>query len=307
MRNYTILLLAFAINFFSVNYCEAQLLKRVLKKTTDKLGGSFEDYLSDKASDALAKKIDQGFTNLLDTKIDAAFKKSSKYNPQASEAENSQNKASFLAQLSSTAELPEGYVFDIEMIVETGSKKTETIQYYFSKNKAYFGVETKDGSNEALVIFDGENHIMAMYATDKKGNKTAYALPNMFEVAGVLVAASTEKDALNTSINKTGGSKNILGYTCQEYQTSSNSGLTKFYTTKAIQLSNTNIFGHLIETFKKSLSDTGFDQVEGVLMYAESYNKKGKLNHRWEVTAIDQLQLSINSADYITVAGVGAK
>ena len=91
---------------------------------------------------------------------------------------------------------------------------------YVNKTKADYAMVFKDGKDQSTIIFDTKNSAM-LILTNSDGEKTGFATTidpeAMAEMAEDYAEEEepTELDAYN--IKKTGKSKDILGYKCDEY------------------------------------------------------------------------------------------
>ncbi len=93
---------------------------------------------------------------------------------------------------------------------------------YVNKTRADYAMVFKDGNDQSTIIFDTKNSAMLML-TDSDGEKTGFATtidPEAMadlaeEYAEEQEEEPTEVDGYN--LNKTGKTKDILGYRCEEY------------------------------------------------------------------------------------------
>ena len=88
---------------------------------------------------------------------------------------------------------------------------------YFHKEDADYAMEFKDGKDKSTIIFDTQNSAM-LILTDADGEKTGFATtidPEAMAERVEAYADDTETDPYD--IRKTGKTKTILGYKCDEY------------------------------------------------------------------------------------------
>lgn len=163
---------------------------------------------------------------------------------------------------------------------------------YFNDNTQDAGFESKmEGSTEdtggdvtltSAFIYDGGNKSFIMM-TDMGGMRIGVVSDVPEEGAEV---EGTDEEAANTTITKTGNSKTIAGYRCDEYKYVDND--TKEYgfiwATKDLKL----------QADKRTFAKAGMSPFYGstdldnsVVMAMESYNKKGELEMKSETQEVN--------------------
>ena len=119
------------------------------------------------------------------------------------------------------------YSFDAYIQMEISNYKKngnldDQIMYdnYVNKTKADYAMVFRDGRDQSTIIFDTKNSAM-LILTDSDGEKTGFATTIDPEAMADLAEdyaeeeETTDLDAYN--LKKTGKSKEILGYKCDEY------------------------------------------------------------------------------------------
>lgn len=122
------------------------------------------------------------------------------------------------------------YSFDAYIQMEISNYKKngsldDQVMYdnYVNKTKADYAMVFRDGNDQSTIIFDTKNSAM-LILSDSDGEKTGFATTIDPEAMAEMAEDYAEEeetvdldDAYN--IKKTGKSKNILGYKCDEYLT----------------------------------------------------------------------------------------
>lgn len=120
------------------------------------------------------------------------------------------------------------YSFDAYIQMEISNYKKngsldDQVMYdnYVNKTKADYAMVFRDGSDQSTIIFDTENSAM-LILTDSDGEKTGFATTidpeSMAEMAEDYAEEEETADLDEAyNIKKTGKSKDILGYKCEEY------------------------------------------------------------------------------------------
>jgi len=120
------------------------------------------------------------------------------------------------------------YSFDAYIQMEISNYKKngsldDQVMYdnYVNKTRADYAMVFRDGRDQSTIIFDTKNSAM-LILTDSDGEKTGFATTIDPEAMAEMAEDYAEEeetadldDAYN--IKKTGKSKNILGYKCDEY------------------------------------------------------------------------------------------
>lgn len=120
------------------------------------------------------------------------------------------------------------YSFDAYIQMEISNYKKngsldDQVMYdnYVNKTQADYAMVFKDGSDQSTIIFDTKNSAM-LILTDSDGEKTGFATtidPEAMADMAEDYAEEEETADLDEAYNikKTGRSKDILGYKCEEY------------------------------------------------------------------------------------------
>jgi hypothetical protein len=199
-----------------------------------------------------------------------------------------------------TLKYSEDYSFNsrIYMVTESYDKKDVTkmdLYMYYSSASPSIGVETKTVSNEegeaaplaTSMVMDGENKCILML-TDINGSKMGIISPIPDEnTAQTQSDGKTVKPSAPTSFTKTGNTKVIAGYKCDEYSYKDTENKTsgKVWFTKDANL----------KIDKRGWQNTGMaayygntDFNEGIILANEAYDEKGKITMKSETKEINQ-------------------
>lgn len=121
------------------------------------------------------------------------------------------------------------YNFDAYIQMEISSYKkngnlNDKIVYdnYIHKEAADYAMEFRDGNSKSTIIFDTKNSAM-LILSDNDGEKTGFATSIDPEAMAEMVESYAKEEEMEETdlspynIKKTGKSKDILGYKCEEY------------------------------------------------------------------------------------------
>ncbi len=284
------IILTFAISTSAVH-------AQFLRKLQEKVQSEFIDKVADKISDALAEDLANKAYKPIDEAFDEAYQESDN---DSTEAKSKSDYSSILKNFDeAAAKLPAEYHFDIvnHMEIEDTKGKIDKMKMLFPHEGDYFGMETEDKGKTTLLVYDLKNEIMAMY-TEEKGKKSVNVMPSMMDFAAAYLKNSDKVDNEFT-FEKTGKTKTILGYNCEEYKVESEKYITYSFVTKDFPISWRDSYGKLIEKFAPAAASGVDDLNNSMTLYSETkYKKDLDKSSFMEVVKIDQSGFNINNGEY---------
>lgn len=163
----------------------------------------------------------------------------------------------------------ESFTFDIKLTYEMedlakhkGEKMMTT--YFYSEE----GTMTQMSGNEMSMIYDfGQDKMIMLNEKDK----TAIIMPARF---GSAMAAKQTEATSKATVTKTGNTKKILGYNCEEYLIQDDKHTSNVWITTEIKLDYTKI-AKVFGGQKGSASGSSDFDSQGMMMEMTSYDKKG--------------------------------
>jgi hypothetical protein len=297
MKTRTLFFVAILVILPAASYGQ---LGRLIKNTANKAVNSVTKAAAKEANNeidsAAQKKADQMVSNVAD---------SIKENNQAGQPEgkNSQGKGGFnvgnLFANKVDLKYNDEYSFTSRLYMLTESYDKEEvvkmdIYLYFSTNSPTMGMETKsitdEGGNSipvtSLIVIDGENKCM-IALTDMNGTKMGVISSVNDSLAQNQNNGKQAENVMPTNFKKTGNTKVIAGYKCDEYaytDAEDKSSGKVWFTKEATNL----------KIDKRGWQSTGMSNFygyegfkEGVLLASETYDEKGKLTMKTETKEIN--------------------
>lgn len=191
-----------------------------------------------------------------------------------------------------TAKYDENYDFKglIKMRTEVYDKGKQSgvmdIDTWFNSNTGCVGMETSTVQSDegesvsGTVIVDTRNKVMITYAI-VNGGKSGMIMIIPDSTANTGAAAEGEPE--NIKVRKTGNTRTICGYHCDEYEVLEDKDNVRslVWTTQEVNFKGNS---KLLENQKGMPRNYG--QLKGVMMASETY-EKGTLSSKMEVTKID--------------------
>ncbi|MFW6268360.1 MAG: DUF4412 domain-containing protein, partial [Marinilabiliaceae bacterium] len=277
-------------------------LERVAKKASDKV--------EDKAEERAERKVDEKIDESFDKAEDALEKEDEGEKPsKTSGEERNQRRFGDMMKKAGVSSEPvpiaDRYTFSsrMKMRYQNLDKKGEVedegeVVTFMSSDEKNFAYEFTSGTPEQVregpakgtFIMDYDNQA-TIILSDEDGEKTGvvYGLKlfgnekEMTEEDEAYVD-DYEEDAelLRENVRKTGRTKNILGYKCEEYEFSTEEDEGNFWVTKDVKWKSEDAFGAI---FRSAMYSQGV--FNGFLMESESRDKESGEINRMEVTEID--------------------
>lgn len=195
------------------------------------------------------------------------------------------------------SEIAANYKFQhrVEMTMTTG-KDAMQIEYHLPETGNYFctvvAVEEGGANNYSIMDLDKEAMIIFMnYGSQKMKMTSNLKLDDQ--------NTEDEGDEEEYTITKTGASKSILGYLCQEYLIVGNDLKINAWVTDETEVRFPSKF-YSVESLKNTQNQDWNQQVEGFAMEMVMVDTSKKKNNTTTMvcTAIEASELTINSSEY---------
>lgn len=298
------------LSVFAVMLIQPANGQRILRSLREKV----EERVEKKVEERAEKKVDEAIDKQLD-KLEEAMEDSAAKDPVKTDEERRQRMQNIMKGMGMSGEpvpVADNYRFDhmIQMHVESydanGNKESdgEFITHLSpdSKSMAYQMVSGDMGNpGQGMFIMDAENGA-TIILSEEDGNKTGiiYGLGTFFETMGENVEEEADLDETpesylaNPNVKKTGRTKNIAGYKCEEYKYSDETSESNIWITKDLKLNTRDFFSTL---FKTSLYSHGIPW--GYMMEVTTNDKGTGEKSFMQVTKIDDnSNKSFSMADY---------
>jgi len=294
MKPFRLITLSLLISLFTFNSTQAQLLKKLKKRVQE----ATEDVIVEKTAEKAAQETGKAMDSLLQIDPD--------YQPY-SEAQLQQ----LMVQNSADFPMEATYEFHTRVTyqMEFSSKDNSSIVDYgmwFSENENYMATQVKnikskeknqqDMPASMLSVIDEKNKIMIIFMEDQK---MAQVL-SMEKIKEISVEENKEENT-NTDfegLKKTGQTKKILGYSCEEFVAVNDENNFSIWITNELELFQKNMFYSINEslggnTFKNIPKDA-----KGFMMEMHFENLVNGEKGKMIVTEINKQSKSINTSEY---------
>lgn len=288
-----LLMLTFFCSFLPFSL-EAQILNKLTRKLEDKIEKMGEEEIDKELSKEVDKDLGQDTTLRKDTTY-GGYDRTSKALLEGilGSSMNPEN-----------IELPDAYHFDMSVTYEMINEKDKAsyIKYLLpSSGTKVIGFEMmdKDKKAESKIVWDLEREVMVMYQEDKKGNKSLQKLPSFTNVFSKQMEQENEEKYGETTIKKTGNTKTILGYSCDEYIMENDEIVSNIWIAGKFPYS----YREYADVFSQQLKTPGYSELsekEGFALEMKTTYKDKKANTT-ELKAVDISKdaFSLNNEEYM--------
>ncbi|MBD3627199.1 DUF4412 domain-containing protein [Cyclobacterium sp.] len=221
MKSRTSFLLIILLSLISWN-AQSQLLKRIKRAASEGVSRAVERTVEKEVAKATQRQLEKAFSNL--------------YGDMGSgengSPEGNYDFSKIMGSINMDVETESSYSFSGLAVMEINStdekgKTQDPILFnsFLSENPDYFGMEfidpeSKNASEKAVIIMDHKNQATVMLMDNEDGKSSmAFSIDWQGMMDGVdLEEDETSPNTEDFSFEKTGNTKDILGYTCDEYR-----------------------------------------------------------------------------------------
>lgn len=284
---------------------QAQILGKLRREIRRDFNDKMEKLIADKASEIIVSAVMRPVEKAFDDLIREAFQAdSAKYanDPQYSDSLRYQRFENYVATLNRGMEnVPDSYTFDRSITYEfkeNVSKREMTM--HFSDDQEYMVFEQKDAEKGAksYIVFDFERNINVLYSIDKKGEKSFQAIPSLIGSSGTFQISEENKENIKefSQWSKTGKTKEIIGYQCDEYFFQEGNVSNYFYIARDFPSIYKNAYFEAVYKYFPNKGTERMNEIKGTLMEAES--KDETKNYHSRMTVVDYSEKSWTLSNY---------
>lgn len=292
MRSLKPILLFSLLTILSINSLEAQLLKKLKKRVQE----ATEDVIAEKAAQKVAQESGKALDSLLE--IDPDY-----------QAKYPEHMAQMMAAGSENIPIEDSYTFNTmviyEMTITDGDNSSEVnYEMWFSENAPYMATQVnnnaqpdpKDMPSAILSILDDKNQAMIIVMEEQKMAQ----LLSMSKIKNSAIAESEEEetDTAFEALTKTGNSKQILGYTCEEFVSENESGKLSFWVTTELTLFQKNMFFNMSQSLGGNTFGEIPSEARGFMMEMNYEDLSSKEKSKMQVVDIKNETKEINMMEY---------
>jgi hypothetical protein len=222
MKVKSLFLLIIAFSFFNVNG-HSQLLKKLKRAASQGASRAIEKTVEKEVEKATQRQLEKTFRSLYG---DAIFDSDQDGNSNG----ESYDFSKLMGSINMNVDTESDYSFSGVAIMEIQStnekgKEEDPVNFnsFLSENPDYYGMEfvdpdAKDGKEKSIIIMDHKNKAtVILLENEEEKSSMAFGM----DWGGMMdsYADNTENESIgNPTFEKTGNTKDILGYTCEEYR-----------------------------------------------------------------------------------------
>jgi len=275
-----IILLLFAILIVSTyNDCTAQrLLRNIARKAKNRAEQKVEERIYEEVEEEVDEKVDKALDKVFEEEGDSTATQTSKTREERDQ-ERSRRIMSRIGANTTPVNIEDSYAFsaNVKMEIETWTNNNlenkDFINSFFTPDNQVFAYEVRNEENienqKGFFIIDQKNNATIILTEDegeKNGIVTGIDMDQLqdFAAGEAEKEGDTEKVDFNKA-NKTGRTKKILGYTCDEYVLKGESEESILWISEEENLEMGNFF---TSVYKNSSLVSGYPG--GMIMEAET-------------------------------------
>jgi hypothetical protein len=292
---------------------QAQILRSIARSAMNQAKSSAEN----RAEKEVDKKVDDAVNKSIDKMLESdstETKKNTKKASENSEDADSIRASKFMKSLGISNDVKHkelykftGQITMVNEITDGEGEKLAPIEYVISFNEknsdANFQFSDQTGKATTM-IYDQENKCMLMLSNGD-GGKTGFATKIDIDVSQSKsdetdVAEDTEATEVDDCMKKTGKSKTISGYSCNEYRCETNDAITTAWVTKQFSSSNNKLFKNTGSGYG-SYNTNGLD---GMVVQYETKSKSDKSEMVMTVKSINMNKSSSFSTAGYQISGL---
>ena len=301
MKTKTLLFVLFAFLFVQISPLQAQLLK----KMKERVQAATEDIIAEKAAQKAAQETGKVLDTLLNIDPNSDY--------------SNLDLSNVYMQGGADLDIEPVYSFDTNVLYQMrfdGDKDESVVDYsmWFSDNKNYMATQVKNIQSEknkntdmptsVFSVFDEKNQAMILLMEEQQIGQVV----SMEKIKSV----SEEQDLMENrqtefeSLKKTGNTKEILGYTCEEFVSENEGTQFSIWVTQELDLYQKNMFFNI----SRSLGGNSFNQVpseaKGFLMEMSFANKNTGEKGSMVVKEIrkERRELSTSEVQFVNMSGL---
>lgn len=296
-------LLILSILFVIPQITNAQLFGKLKKAVQDKVEQRIEDKIVEELSEELANRAMKPINKAFDEFLKSSYENETgeKWDQAKFDSvmtASGEAYVDFLEGMNKAANVPEEYVFDVVLDVETQeeSKEKNRTEMMFSTTSSVMGFHQNFDDDDIMMVMDPDNDLMVMFNLKEK---TAQAMPSMFTLTKGLAAVYIEDtDYQVLSFEETGKTKKIAGYNSKEFKGETTDAKFSTYLSTELPFDWKDMYGGLIESIAPKIYNENYRKLEGMMMKSENIDKETNKKSKWEVKKVSTVKEKITKGDF---------
>ena len=278
----------------STTTVNGQIFNRILDRTQDKISRE----ISNRIVEAISDEITRAAMKPIDRAVDDMMRE--RYRQDSIEGRTTHaNYNDFIKAFTIQVDLPEQFDFDLTLKAETKDYDGEKAEMdmLLRKDGALLGIVQYENDSKNTIVFDLENNIMAVYNDGKEG-KQVTAVPSMLNMTNGMTYTpkDDEEEKYEVTMKKTGKTKKVLGYKCDEWEIDDEATTTKCLIANDFPVSWKASFGQFL---KEMMPTTQREEMpEGMVLKSETKTKKKNKKSSFEAKKVIEEPFSIINTDY---------
>ncbi|MDF1696025.1 MAG: hypothetical protein P1U56_09350 [Saprospiraceae bacterium] len=285
-----------ALICLNIQSLDAQILNRILDRTQDKLSREISNKIVEKISD----EITRAAMKPIDKAVDDMFREKYTQDSIAGKT-NARNYNDYIATFVTQVDLPEQFEFDLTLKAETKDYDGEksNMDMLLTKDGSLIGIVQYEENKKNTIVIDMNNDIMAIYSDDKDGKKVT-AVPSMLSMAANMnytpVDDGDDDEKYEVTIKKSGKTKKVVGYACDEWEIDDEATTTKCLIANEFPVSWKDSFGQFLKQMMPTTQRQEMPQ--GMVLKSETKTKKKNKKSSFVTKKVIDAPTAIVNSEY---------
>ena len=172
---------------------------------------------------------------------------------------------------------------------------------------------TTDEDEEMRIIFDNQNGYMTSISTKENGEQEGFKMrQRTFKIDESQFEGNMDEESTEYTITKTGNTRTIDGYLCEEYEVIHQDGTANMWVTEELDVEYEDMFRAMTSQMQQqkntAFTNTNVYGVEGFPIQITNVSSNGKdtsVMYFYDIKSGDDLDLSIFDTDGVNITELG--
>jgi len=297
-----VILVGVALMFFAFS-SKGQIIRGLIRSAANQAVESTQDRANKEVEKKVDKEINKMYDNILkeDSSKTKKEEKSGSTSSSESEAGMPQSLSRLMGAMGTTANVKKKdmYLFSSQIVMEMEIRDGEgnampatTSEIFFNDKNNDFGMKSNAQGAKTTFIFDFENKC-TLFLTDNNGKKSGFATtlnPDELKKYTPEESATTQEAANEEEcFKRTGNTKNINGFSCEEYLCDSEESTIHVWLTKELDKK-------INRAFNSNMMGGNYSKASGMNGAAIVYHFKSKKDKSESKSTLKSFDLNKSSS-----------
>ncbi len=274
--------------------CSAQFLKKLKKAVTEAVEEKTIEKVADEVSDDVVEELDKVFEEDKSGSTTSG-NKSSQQSEEVDNEEASRKMNNLLGGIMTPAKTEDSYSFPISITYDVTDEKGKKRQ--FKQSYSTNAIAQSMEGIESIIDFENES-IILLNEEEKSAQPMSMKWMKKMGMSDYMLEDVNDVDTQDWLPTKTGKTRKILGYSCEEYELKNEDQNSKIWISKEVDFNYKNYIMGINKMLGSESLNTPMYQDNGCVLAMISYDKKGEVEMEMEVIDISQKVKEVKMSNY---------